>query len=344
MRKSILIALFLSVSIALFSQTEPKVSIQWLDIETALEKQKTQVKPIFVDMYTDWCGWCKKLDAETFSNPNIATYINTYFYPVKFNAETKDTIVFQGKTYINQSKGRRSTHDLALKLLENRPSYPSMVYIDEKGHSVRTSGYLSATDIQPILIYFAERIQKTTNYPEFLRAFKTVYNSQDTTNRYDISGKVNWLSLDEALRKQLSEPKKLMILFWSKYYQNISSGLMKDVCLNNPHIAEYLNENYYCVRFEASSTDTIKMFNQTFINEQKNQGYPHQFAITLLNKNLVFPSIVFLNEKNEVLSPMQGFFAPHILEPYLQFVSEDKYLNENWQNYYQNFKGKIKRP
>lgn len=315
-----------------------------MDIETAVEKQKEIPKPIFVDMYTDWCGWCKKLDAETFANPNIAAYLNANFYPVKFDAETKDTIIYRGETYVNNSTGRRPTHQLALKLLDNRPSYPSMVYIDEKGKSNRTAGFMNATKIEPILIFFAERVHNTTNFPAYNEAFNTLYRPQDTTPKSDISGKVNWLNLEEAVQKQAIQPKKLMIFIWSKYYQKISSSLMKDVTFANPHVADYLNENYYCVSLEASTTDTIQMFNQTFINEQKQPGYPHQFVISILNQRLIFPSVIFFNESNEMLSPMQGYFTPSIMEPYLHFVYENKYKEGNWQEYYKNFKGKVERP
>ena len=56
---------------------------------------------MFIDVYTDWCGWCKRMDASTFKDPTVAAYLNANFYPVKLNAETRDTITFNGKTYTN---------------------------------------------------------------------------------------------------------------------------------------------------------------------------------------------------------------------------------------------------
>jgi thioredoxin-related protein len=324
-------------------ETEKKESlIKWLDFETAVEKQKELPKPIFIDMYTDWCGWCKKLDSETFANPEIANYISTYFYPVKFDAETQDTIQYKGKDYVNSQTGRRATHDLALELLDNRASYPSMVYIDPNGQVSKTAGFMDAKKIEPILIFFAEHIHRTTNFEAFSKAFNFVFRDEEAPN-LDMSGNVKWLSLDEALEKQKENPKKLLILFVSDYYQRVSSILIEDISFTNPHIADYVNEAFYPVRFQAASTDTIEIFDQTFVNEQRGVGYPHQFVFSLLQNNVVFPSIVFLNEKNELISPMQGYFIPQIMEPYFHFVATDEYKEGDWQEYYKNYKGKVPR-
>ncbi len=344
-RKKLLVILgLLLIVLSLQAQeTEKKESlINWLDFETAVEKQKELPKPIFIDMYTDWCGWCKKLDSETFANKEIANYINTYFYPVKFDAETQDTIKYKGKDYVNNQTGRRATHDLALELLDNRASYPSMVYIDVNGQVSKTAGFMDAKKIEPILIFFAENINKTTNYEAFSNAFNFVFGEENKAE-INISGNVNWLTLDKAFQKQKENPKKILILFVSDYYQRISSILMEDISFTNPHIAEYVNEAFYPVRFQASSKDTIQLLDQTFVNEQRGIGYPHQLIFSLLQNNVVFPSIVFMNEKNELLSPMQGYFIPQIMEPYFHFIATDQYQEGNWQEYYKNFKGKVPR-
>ncbi|MEA1874090.1 MAG: DUF255 domain-containing protein [Bacteroidota bacterium] len=344
-KKHVLVILgVLLITMSLQAQeTKKKESpVKWLDFETAMEKQKELPKPVFIDMYTDWCGWCKKLDSETFADPEIANYMNTYFYPVKFDAETQDTIKYKDKDYVNSQTGRRKTHDLALKLLDNRASFPSMVYIDPNGQVSKTAGFMDAKKIEPILIFFAEHIHRTTNYKAFTNAFNYVFREEEKPD-LDISGNVNWLSLDEALEKQKVNPKKLLILIVSDYYQRISSILMEDISFANPHIAEYVNKTYYPVRFKASSTDTIQIFGETFTNEQRGVGYPHQLVFSLLQNKVVFPSVVFLNEQNELLSPMQGYFIPQIMEPYFHYIATDEYKEGNWQEYHQNFEGKVPR-
>ena len=63
-----------------------KKGVNWLTFEQASALAKTKPKKMLIDVYTDWCGWCKKMDATTFANPKIAAYVNQYFYAVKFNS------------------------------------------------------------------------------------------------------------------------------------------------------------------------------------------------------------------------------------------------------------------
>jgi thioredoxin-related protein len=113
---SIFLLLFISSS-SLFAQTE----IQWLTFEQAVEKTKNEPKMVLVDVYTDWCGWCKKMDKETFQDAKVIQYINENFYPVKLNAEdTKSTFKFRGKAYTSASMAK------AMRVT----SYPNFVIMD----------------------------------------------------------------------------------------------------------------------------------------------------------------------------------------------------------------------
>jgi len=106
--------------------------INWLDFETAIEKNKTHNKFIFIDIYTDWCGWCKKMDATTFTNAEIIKYMNTHFYAVKMNAESKDPIPYKGKLYEWKNYGRGGYNTLAISLLGSQMSFPSFVVLSKR--------------------------------------------------------------------------------------------------------------------------------------------------------------------------------------------------------------------
>ena len=115
--------LFAIPTLACAQQAQPDAEgslVKWMSITDALEKVKTQPKPIIMDFYTDWCGWCKRMMQTTYANPSLAQYINANFYPVKFNAETKDTIEYLGQKYGPLGVGQRTTHALAAKLLQNK--------------------------------------------------------------------------------------------------------------------------------------------------------------------------------------------------------------------------------
>ena len=81
--------ILLLVSLAtLLCGTIQAQQVEWKTIEQAAKTDtKSNAKLYFVDFYTSWCGWCKKMDRETFSNPVVAKILNTYYIPVKFDAE-----------------------------------------------------------------------------------------------------------------------------------------------------------------------------------------------------------------------------------------------------------------
>ena len=74
-------------------------SIKWYTWEEAQEMAATNPKKVFVDLYTNWCGWCKRMDATTFQDPEVIQYLNENFYPVKFNAEQKETVMFNDREF-----------------------------------------------------------------------------------------------------------------------------------------------------------------------------------------------------------------------------------------------------
>jgi thioredoxin-related protein len=148
--------------------------IKWMDIEEATALNKKKPKKFFIDTYTDWCGWCKKMDASTFINPVIVAYMNQNFYAVKFNAERKDTVQFNGKTYVNPNPtGSRASHQLAQELLSGKMSYPSFVFLDENLAKVTiVPGFRKAPEFEVILNYIGSNAYKTQKWEEFSASFK----------------------------------------------------------------------------------------------------------------------------------------------------------------------------
>lgn len=148
--------------------------IKWYSFEEAFELNKKNPKKIFVDVYTDWCGWCKKMDATTFSHPIIAEYMNKNFYPVKLNAERTDTVYLEGKMYVNPNPGaRRSSHQLAVSLLQGKMSYPSYVFINEKNEWLTVvPGYVKPQSFEPIIRFFGDGDYLNKTWEEYTKTFK----------------------------------------------------------------------------------------------------------------------------------------------------------------------------
>jgi thioredoxin-related protein len=148
--------------------------IKWLDFEEAVALNKKKPKKMFIDMYTDWCGWCKKMDASTFVNPVIVAYMNANYYAVKFNAERKDTVAFNGKQYMNPNPaGTRSSHQLAQEMLSGRMSYPSFVFLDENLSRITIlPGFQKAPQFESILHFIGDDAYKNQKFEEFNASFK----------------------------------------------------------------------------------------------------------------------------------------------------------------------------
>lgn len=170
----LIIISFILLNISTFSLSQ---EINWISFEEAVSKVEKQPKKIFIDMYTDWCGWCKKMDQSTFSDPIIIDYINQNFYAVKFDAERQDTVTFKGKDFVNANPGKkRSSHQLAQTLMSGKMSYPSYVFMDEDLKVITVvPGYFPPEKFEPVLHYFGKNAYQTTDWQSFNSRFKGSY-------------------------------------------------------------------------------------------------------------------------------------------------------------------------
>jgi thioredoxin-related protein len=159
----------------IYSQQAPLVRVKWYTFQEAIALSKVKPKSIMIDVFTDWCGWCKKMDRETFTNPEIAKYLNENYYPVKFNAESYDSIVFGGKTYVNAGSGfgQKSTHQFAVALLNGQLSYPSIAYFNNNlVYLGAVPGYKSASELE-IWLNYVVNVKDYTKIPfeEYQKTF-----------------------------------------------------------------------------------------------------------------------------------------------------------------------------
>ena len=142
--------------------------VKWYSIKEALELTASEPRILIIDVYTDWCGWCKRMDKDTFSDPVVAEILNTHFYPVKLDAEGKEDIVIGDKTFKFVANGRRGYHEMAAIVTKGRLSYPTISYVDAQGKVLQAApGYKTPDQFRIYLDYYSGEAYKNQTFEEF---------------------------------------------------------------------------------------------------------------------------------------------------------------------------------
>ncbi|MBX2905330.1 MAG: DUF255 domain-containing protein [Taibaiella sp.] len=160
------------------TSTAPAEEIHWLtSVEELQMKMQQQPKKVIVDMYTGWCGWCKKMDAETYTNPAVVKYINNNYYALKLDAERKDTINFQGKQFFFVPEYK--TNGFALEILKDYLAkggnlmYPQTVIMMENFQNPNPiPGYLTVPQLEPVLTYFGDNAYRRQSWDQYSKTYQ----------------------------------------------------------------------------------------------------------------------------------------------------------------------------
>lgn len=269
--------------------------------EAVNANRNEEARKLFVDVYTDWCGWCKKMDKNTFSDPKVAEMLNEEFYPVKLDAEQKEPIIMGEDTLeFKPNKGRKGTHELALKLMNGKASYPTVVLLSEELQLIQPyRGYRKAGQIEAILAYFGgDHHRKGKDINKFIKEYekrdtakgsgegkeekeKEAKSAEDENGAKASKGKgsntekednakkehegpIEWMSWEEMVEAQREDPKRVFIDIYTTWCGPCK--ILDKKTFQDEEVAEFINENFHAVKMDAEMKDTIRYKGNSYKN------------------------------------------------------------------------------
>jgi thioredoxin-related protein len=339
MRKAAFVTFLLVLGLGVFAQqAQPDAEgsfVKWMSLEDAMVKVKTQPRPILMDFYTDWCGWCKQMMKTTYANADLAAYINNNFYPVKFNAERKDTFEYLGEKYGPVGNGPKPTNALAIKLLQGKLMYPTTLFLNnydkqknEFGFSMLAQGYLEQNKLEPILIFSLENVFRNSGYEDFKANFDKAFFDTAADSRFK---KLKWLKPSEFFGKSDSTKKKTMVLIHTDWCN--ACRVMQRTSFNDSLTEKYIRSKYELVDFVPETIDPLVYKGQTYTNPRSPQMPFHQLAVTLCRNSLTLPSLVILDEKMEVLDAIPYYLNPEVLKNIATYYGDNVYKTTKWADF-----------
>lgn len=163
-----------------------------------------------------------------------------------------------------------------------------------------------------------------------------------------LAQEINWVTFNEAIALQKKAPKKIMMDVYTSWCGPCK--MLDKNTFQNKDVAAYVNKNYYAVKFNGEGDETVTYKENTFGNPNYNpanasrRNSAHQLA-SYLQVN-AYPTIVFFDEKAEVITPLKGYQTPTQLEVYLKMFKADDHKNisnqEEFNAYYTAFKPEFK--
>ncbi|MEM1322740.1 MAG: DUF255 domain-containing protein [Bacteroidota bacterium] len=156
----------------LIAQTAENTKVKWMSWEEAVEKLKVEKRKIIIAVYKDNCNWSQHMEENTLSQSHIAHYLNTQFYPVKFNAGQRAAVEVADKTYKQVRKSGETYHEFTAFITMGRMSTPTVVFFDENLRLLQPiAGYKSAENFEMIMTYYSENYYKEVPWSRYQRSY-----------------------------------------------------------------------------------------------------------------------------------------------------------------------------
>ncbi len=139
--------------------SEEGSSLSWKTFDEGVMLAGQTNKKLLVDVYTDWCTWCKKMDSDVYTDKSVIDVLNKSFVLVKLNAESDKTVHYQGKA-LSETQFARAV---------GVTGYPATLFFESTGKPITLlPGYVPAPRFVPILQYIGDNHYQNTSFEDFL--------------------------------------------------------------------------------------------------------------------------------------------------------------------------------
>ncbi|MEE9442312.1 MAG: thioredoxin family protein [candidate division Zixibacteria bacterium] len=133
--------------------------INWVSYPEGLKLAKESGKKIFLEFTAVWCGWCKRMRATTFKDPEIIKTLNENYISISLDGESRDTINVDGWF----TSGRKLAGELGVR------SFPYFWFLKSDGERLAPlRGYQTAENLINILLYLKDDTYETMDFKQFL--------------------------------------------------------------------------------------------------------------------------------------------------------------------------------
>lgn len=131
----------------------------WKSWNAGMAEARATGRPILVDVYTDWCGWCKRMDRDVYSRADVRNYLSKKFVTIKLDAESSDLASFEDRSMTLGAIAQRFKVS----------GYPTTIFLRAQGeHLVNVPGYVPAERFMLMLEYIGDdHIGRGVKWTEF---------------------------------------------------------------------------------------------------------------------------------------------------------------------------------
>lgn len=163
-------------------------------------------------------------------------------------------------------------------------------------------------------------------------------NAQAQATEQAQKAEINWITWDQVEAKMATEPRKVLVDVYTKWCG--PCRLMSQRTFTDSAVVEYVNANYYAIKFDAEGGKPVTFKGTTYENPgydpaRRGRNATHDLtrAIAPVNGRIAYPTIVYMDENFKILSPVQGYLKPNQIMPILTYFGENIYKTKTWEEY-----------